>query len=244
MPCRRTIEGHLGRIPESIWGTAPYCSELADDHHRRVGKTRVARLMRAARLQGLRPRRFVTTTIGDPTADRALGSSGSGVHCSRARIVSGWPTSRTSRHGPVSFISPSCSTSGRGASLAGPMGARRSLQGRARRPRKVEARGQHRSMTGSPDSLRSRLRSMQLCQRSLSGYAVPGTDWIRSPPRREHDSVARRTGGPHCAAGLCWPPHIDRCRPPGWRFVHRHRNQCRWRDRSCRSQSASFTTDS
>ena len=28
--------------------------------------------MRAARLQGLRPRRFVTTTIGDPTADRAL----------------------------------------------------------------------------------------------------------------------------------------------------------------------------
>ncbi len=40
--------------------------------HRRVGKKRVARLRRAARRQGLRPRRFVTTTIGDPPADRAL----------------------------------------------------------------------------------------------------------------------------------------------------------------------------
>ena len=26
MPCLRTIEGHMGRIPESIWGSAPYCS--------------------------------------------------------------------------------------------------------------------------------------------------------------------------------------------------------------------------
>ena len=26
IPCRRTIEWHMGRIPESIWGTAPYCS--------------------------------------------------------------------------------------------------------------------------------------------------------------------------------------------------------------------------
>ena len=39
---------------------------------RRVGKKRVARLMRAANLRGLHPRRFVTTTIGDPVADRAL----------------------------------------------------------------------------------------------------------------------------------------------------------------------------
>ena len=44
----------------------------ADDHDRRVGKKRVARLMRAANLRGLHPRRFVTTTIGDPVADRAL----------------------------------------------------------------------------------------------------------------------------------------------------------------------------
>ena len=35
-------------------------------------KKRVARLMRAANLRGLHPRRFVTTTIGDPVADRAL----------------------------------------------------------------------------------------------------------------------------------------------------------------------------
>ena len=26
IPCRSTIEGHMGRIPKSIWGTAPYCS--------------------------------------------------------------------------------------------------------------------------------------------------------------------------------------------------------------------------
>ena len=56
----------------AAYGAPSIHAELADDHHRRVGKKRVARLMRAARLQGLRPRRFVTTTIGDPTADRAL----------------------------------------------------------------------------------------------------------------------------------------------------------------------------
>ena len=30
MPCLRTIEGHRGRIPESIWGTAPYRSAPGD----------------------------------------------------------------------------------------------------------------------------------------------------------------------------------------------------------------------
>ena len=52
--------------------TVRRAAELADDHDRRVGKKRVARLMRAANLRGLHPRRFVTTTIGDPVADRAL----------------------------------------------------------------------------------------------------------------------------------------------------------------------------
>ena len=62
----------IHRRSAGAYGAPSIHAELADDHHRRVGKKRVARLMRAARLQGLRPRRFVTTTIGDPTADRAL----------------------------------------------------------------------------------------------------------------------------------------------------------------------------
>ena len=62
----------IHRRSDGAYGAPSIHAELADDHHRRVGKKRVARLMRAARLQGLRPRRFVTTTIGDPTADRAL----------------------------------------------------------------------------------------------------------------------------------------------------------------------------
>ena len=62
----------IHRRSDGAYGAPSIHAELADDHHRRVGKKRVARLMRAARLQGLRPRRFVTTTIGDPTADQAL----------------------------------------------------------------------------------------------------------------------------------------------------------------------------
>ena len=62
----------IHRRSGGAYGAPSIHAELADDHRRRVGKKRVARLMRAARLQGLRPRRFVTTTIGDPTADRAL----------------------------------------------------------------------------------------------------------------------------------------------------------------------------
>ena len=62
----------IHRRSDGAYGAPSIHAELADDHHRWVGKKRVARLMRAARLQGLRPRRFVTTTIGDPTADRAL----------------------------------------------------------------------------------------------------------------------------------------------------------------------------
>ena len=58
----------IHRRSGGAYGAPSIHAELADDHRRRVGKKRVARLMRAARLQGLRPRRFVTTTIGDPIA--------------------------------------------------------------------------------------------------------------------------------------------------------------------------------
>ncbi len=62
----------IHRRSDGAYGAPSIHAELADDHHRPVGKKRVARLMRAAGLQGLRPRRFVTTTVGDPAADRAL----------------------------------------------------------------------------------------------------------------------------------------------------------------------------
>jgi putative transposase len=54
------------------YGSPSIHAELADDHGIRVGKKRVARLMRAAGLKGLQPQRFVTTTVIDPAADRAL----------------------------------------------------------------------------------------------------------------------------------------------------------------------------
>jgi putative transposase len=54
------------------YGAPSIHAELADEHGIRVGRKRVARLMHAAGLKGLQPQRFVTTTVTDPAADRAL----------------------------------------------------------------------------------------------------------------------------------------------------------------------------
>jgi len=54
------------------YGSPSIHAELADDHQICVGRKRVARLMRAAQLKGLQPRRFVVTTVSDPAADHAL----------------------------------------------------------------------------------------------------------------------------------------------------------------------------
>ena len=62
----------IHRRSGGAYGAPSIQAELADDHQRRVSTKRVARLMRAAGLRGLHPRRFVTTTIGDPVADRAV----------------------------------------------------------------------------------------------------------------------------------------------------------------------------
>jgi putative transposase len=61
----------IHRRSDGAYGAPSIQAELADDHDRRVGQKRVARLMRAAGLRGLHLRRFVTTTLGDPVADRA-----------------------------------------------------------------------------------------------------------------------------------------------------------------------------
>ena len=62
----------IHRRSGGAYGAPSIHAALADDHDTHVGKKRVARLMRAAGLHGLQPRRFVTTTIADPVADRAL----------------------------------------------------------------------------------------------------------------------------------------------------------------------------
>jgi len=61
----------IHRRSGGAYGAPSIHAELADDYQRRVGTKRVARLMRAAGVQGVQVRRFVATTVGDPMADRA-----------------------------------------------------------------------------------------------------------------------------------------------------------------------------
>jgi putative transposase len=55
----------IHRRSRSAYGAPMIHAELADDHGIRVGCKRVARLMRAAGLRGVAPRRFVKTTLRD-----------------------------------------------------------------------------------------------------------------------------------------------------------------------------------
>jgi putative transposase len=70
---RLTAKIHaIHRRSGESYGSPSIHAELADEHGIFVGRKRVARLMRAAGLKGLQPQRFVTTTVTDPAADRAL----------------------------------------------------------------------------------------------------------------------------------------------------------------------------
>jgi putative transposase len=79
-PSKRAIEDigltakihAIHRRSGDAYGAPSIHAELADEHDIRVGRKRVARLMRAAAIKGLAPAKFVTTTIADPEADRAL----------------------------------------------------------------------------------------------------------------------------------------------------------------------------
>jgi putative transposase len=67
----RDLTGKIGAIhrrSRGAYGAPNIHAELADDQGIRVGRKRVARLMRAANLQGIRLRRFVVTTRRDPAA--------------------------------------------------------------------------------------------------------------------------------------------------------------------------------
>jgi len=56
----------IHRRSQDTYGSPNIHAELADDHGIRVGRKRVARLMRAAGLRGATLRRFVVTTMTDP----------------------------------------------------------------------------------------------------------------------------------------------------------------------------------
>jgi len=62
----------IHRRSRGTYGAPRVHAELTDDHGLRVGCKRVARLMRAASLQGFTPKRFVRTTVRDETNAAAI----------------------------------------------------------------------------------------------------------------------------------------------------------------------------
>jgi putative transposase len=62
----------IHRRSKGAYGSPNIHAELADDHRIRVGRKRVARLMRAAGLRGATLRRYVVTTQPDLQAPRAV----------------------------------------------------------------------------------------------------------------------------------------------------------------------------
>ena len=66
----------IHRRSGGAYGAPSIHAELADDHGIRIGRKRVARLMRAAGLKGLSPPKYIATTVTDTEADRALDKVG------------------------------------------------------------------------------------------------------------------------------------------------------------------------
>jgi putative transposase len=62
----------IHRRSKGVYGAPNIHAELADDHGIRIGRKRVARLMRAAGLRGATLRRYIVTTQPDLQAPRAL----------------------------------------------------------------------------------------------------------------------------------------------------------------------------
>ena len=66
----------IHRRSGGAYGAPSIHAELADDHGIRIGRKRVARLMRAAGLKGLSPPKYLAITVTDAEADRALDKVG------------------------------------------------------------------------------------------------------------------------------------------------------------------------
>ena len=67
----RPIEA-IYRRSKDVYGSPMIHAELADDYDIRVGRKRVARLMRAAGFRGATLRRYVVTTLVNPHSERAV----------------------------------------------------------------------------------------------------------------------------------------------------------------------------
>ena len=63
---------HIHRCSGGTYGAPSIQAERADGYRIHVGRKRVTPLMRAARVKGLSPAKFVTTTVADPAVDWAL----------------------------------------------------------------------------------------------------------------------------------------------------------------------------
>jgi len=62
----------IHRRSKGVYGSPMIHAELADDHGIRIGRKRVARLMRAVGLRGATLRRYVVTTLVNAGAERAV----------------------------------------------------------------------------------------------------------------------------------------------------------------------------
>ena len=62
----------IHRRSNGAYGSPMIHAELSDDHDIHVGRKRVARLMRAAHLQGVWPHRFIITTVRDDAKKPAI----------------------------------------------------------------------------------------------------------------------------------------------------------------------------
>ena len=65
---------------KGAYGAPMIHAELSDDHGLHVGRKRVARLMRAAHLQGVWPHRFVVTTVRQADAKQPVDLVARGFH--------------------------------------------------------------------------------------------------------------------------------------------------------------------
>ena len=106
---RARLDAELGlrlrAIHERSRGTygAPRIYAELKDEGVRIGRKRVARLLRAAGLRGVSRRQWITTTVRDRGA-RPAPDLVERNFVAAAPIACGWPISRISRPGPASFI--------------------------------------------------------------------------------------------------------------------------------------------
>ena len=82
----------IHRRSRETYGAPSIHAELADDHGIRVGRKRVARLMRGNGIRGATLRKYVVTTQSDPEAAKPIDLVESGGSSPTRPIGCGWRT--------------------------------------------------------------------------------------------------------------------------------------------------------